>query len=92
MIRISRENHTRLKDLMADLIDEENKKPTLNEMMEKLLDSMDRVRNGELVYVVDNMVFTDIAIARGESIQRAVAMKDVPVWPKVAVIIGEDHG
>lgn len=74
------------------MADDGDKKPTTNELMEQLLDSMDNVRNGKLIYIVDDKAFDDLSLARGEAIVRAVKKKDVPTWPKVAVVIGEDHG
>lgn len=87
VIRISAENHKRLKELMAA---GDGKKSTLNELMEKLLDSMDTVQSGEMVYIVGASAFDDLAEARGEAIVQAVKMKDIPLFPKIAVILGED--
>ena len=92
VIRISRENHKRLKELMKSTVDSDGKEPTTNQLMEKLLDSMDNVRNGRMVYIVDNIVFEDVALARGEAIVRAVKMQDIPQWPEIAIVVGEDHG
>jgi hypothetical protein len=84
VIRISRDNHKRLKALLGG--------GTINELMEKLLDSMESVSDGELIYVVGNQTFKDIAEARGEAIVRAVKDKSIPMWPKVAVVVGSDEG
>lgn len=91
VIRISKSNHKRLKELMeSNAID--GKTPTTNQLMEKLLDSMENVSEGKMIYLVDNLVFEDLASARGEAIVRAVSKQETPTWPSVAVVLGEDHG
>ena len=90
VIRISKENHRRLKSLMGGADDK--KKTTINELMEKLLDTMETIENGKMIYVVGENVFDKVSIARGESVKRAVKEKEIPVWPLVAVIVGEDDG
>lgn len=92
VVRISRNNHNRLKDLMKEHAESKGKEPTLNELMENLLDSVESLKHGKMVFIVDDKAFEDLSLARGEAIVKAVSKKDVPTWPKVAVIIGEDHG
>lgn len=92
VMRINRKNHARLKELMKETIGKEGKEPTANELMEELLDTVDTIKHGKTVYIVDEKIFEDVSLARGEAIMKAVKKKDVPVWPKVAVIVGEDHG
>lgn len=92
VIRISKDNHKRLKKLMNASTNDKGKHPTTNELMEKLLDTMETIENGKMLFIVDDMVFDKVSVARGEAIKRAVKIKEVPVWPKVAVVVGEDNG
>lgn len=86
VIRISDENHKRLKSIYGEL------EMTTNQVVERMLDTAELVRDGDMVYLVDDKCFQDISEARGESIMIAVKNKDVPSWPKVAVIVGSDNG
>lgn len=98
IVRISKANYKKLQALMLDLKEESwdgkiaGRKPTLNQMMEKLLDSMDTVKSGEIYYLVAGKAFADVSVARGEAIMEAVKSKSIPMWPSVAVVIGEDSG
>lgn len=91
VIRISRANHNRIKNLL-EFDSEKNRRLTINEMLEKLLDITERVGEGHMLYVVGTKAYMDLAEARGEAIMDAVKEKQIPTFPKVAVIIGEDQG
>jgi hypothetical protein len=88
VIRISKSNHKRLKELLST----GEGRFTINDLMQKLLDTMESVQDGQLIYLVNDRTFDDLAEARGEAIMRAVKSKEIPSWPKVAVVIGEDTG
>lgn len=92
VLRVSRSNFNRLKDLMTVMALDRGEKVTLNILMEELLDSMESISGSEPRYLVGGQVFTDVAEARGEAILTAVREKAIPQWPKIAVIVGEDSG
>ena len=85
VIRISRQNHKRLKGFVND-------GETTNQIMKKMLDAMELVANGKMIFISNNKIFTDIAEARGESIMSAVKDKAIPIWPEIALVFDEDKG
>ena len=92
VVRISEKNYTKIKDMMSAVEKDSGKKPTLNEITEKMLGAMDALVNGEVFYLVGADVFEDLADARGEAIMQAVKDKRPPVWPKILVGVGDDQG
>lgn len=92
VIRISEKNYLRVKELMDAVFHAEGKKPTLNEITEKMLDALDQVSNGEVVYLAGDKFFDDLADARGEAIMEAVKNGEVPSWPKIAIVVRSDSG
>ena len=88
VVRISAKNYGRIKEL----IEHSEEKLTLNQITEKMLDAMDVITGGQIVYVVGHRLFDDLAEARGEAIVQAVKDKVPPVWPRLFVSIGDDKG
>ncbi len=92
VIRISKDNHKRMKALMEQTVDMKGRQPTTNQLLDKLLDSMENLSKADMFYAVGKSLFDDLAMARGESIVRAVNLNEVPEWPKIVVVIGSDEG
>lgn len=92
VMRISDANHKRLKQLMTAVVESGKKKPAINQLLEEMLDSMETLTNGEVLYLVEDKIFNDLTEARGECILNAVKKKEIPEWPKIVVVIGHDGG
>lgn len=91
VIRISEENHIRLKRLMETRTNSKGKKPTTNQLLDSMLLSLENVENGKMVYLVDDKCFYEVSDARGEAIVRSVKNKKPVTMPMVAVIVGKDE-
>ncbi len=92
VIRISAENHDRLREIMVNLRSTMGKTLTKNQMMEMMLDSMEKIQHSEMVYIVRNVAYREISDARGQAILEAVKKKEIPEWPEIAIIVGYDDG
>lgn len=92
VIRISAENHDRLREIMVNLRATQGKKLTKNQLVEMMLDSLHQIQNSEMIYIVGDKVYREISDARGQAIMDAVKSKEVPSWPEIAIIIGSDDG
>lgn len=92
VVRFSRDNHKRLKALISHFSKDQDRPATMNDVMNRVLDTVYQVIEGEMKYVVGQTVYDDVAEARGEAIMQAVKDKEMPQWPKVIVVLGEDKG
>ena len=92
VVRVSDTNYKRIKELMDAVEGAEQKRPTLNETMNKLLDTMDKIAGAETVYVVGGKAFFDLADARGEAIIQAVKDGRPPEWPMTCLWVSNDKG
>jgi hypothetical protein len=97
VLRISAANDKRMKELMETLKDESwgekrpGKKPTLNQMMERLLDTAETVQGARVYYRVENTVYEDVSIARGQAIVLSAVRKELPEMPAMLIEIGVDE-
>ena len=97
VLRISAANDKRMKKLMESLKSESwgekqaGKKPTLNQMMERLLDTAEIVQRAPVFFRVADKVFEDVSVARGEAITQSVLRKELPEMPAILVEIGVDE-
>lgn len=98
IIRISRENYARLKATAMALIEHawEGKdvgiKPTTNQLLEKMLDSVEVCTSGDIKYLAGGKVFDNVKDARGEAVIDSVRVKGQILWPVRVVEIGVDDG
>jgi hypothetical protein len=92
VLRMSQENHARIKEMISAVEAETGVRPTLNQIASKMIEALDRVSSGNMLYLVGGKVFEDLAEARGEAIMQAVKNKTPPAWPEVLVRIGNDGG
>lgn len=65
------------------------KKDTFNDVLVKLLDVYDAVKDSPVYYV--NELYDDLTVARGDAITKAVKSKKAPVMPIKVVIVGKDE-
>lgn len=84
VVRIRRNLHARL----TDLAEAAGNKCTLNEVLERVLDTAEQVITGKVKYATK--LFDDLADARGEAIIHAVKTKSIPEMPQIVVVVGED--
>lgn len=80
--RFSKLNYERIKRLMPD--------KSLNEAIGSLLDTAEMQVESETVYLVQNVVYEDAAVARGQAIMDAARFRQEIQWPKIAIVIGAD--
>lgn len=90
VVRFSRENHKRMKELKKNVLNEKGKELSVNDLVGEMLSALETIKNGRMVYLVGKEVFDDVAEARGKAIMLATKNKEFVQMPDVAVIVGVD--
>lgn len=92
VVRVSADNYARIKEMIDAVHGDEGARPTLNEIVTKLLDTMDKFADATIVYGANSKLFYDLAEARGEAILSAVKDNRPPEWPHILLWVGNDNG
>ena len=88
--RFSRANHQRIQTLMA--LESDKKKLSLNELLERLLDTAETVKSSEVFYLFADQAYASVEEARGEAVMAAANSKSPITWPQIAIVIDQDTG
>lgn len=97
VIRIRKQTHERLRSYehilkLPPTKKGKPKKPTINEILDMILDGVDKMYQTPVYYVNGHHVQTDLAVARGQAIMHAIQTKTPVVFPLKVVVAGQDDG
>lgn len=83
VMRIPKDLYVRIQEIKG--------KQTYAETLGAVLDFYHEALSQEPLYAVGKHLYKDIAEARGAAIMEAIRAKEVPIAPKVVMLIGQDE-
>ena len=93
VMRVSGVNYENLKLLKEEFAIKHNKsKVTFDAFIAELIEIARMLLDGQEVYATKDRLFTDLAEARGQAIMDAVKLSQIPIMPRVLLLLGEDDG